>query len=365
MVPANVRSSRVLTASVWFAGITLVTYLIHGVAAGGSGSRAQVLSDLARIPVTLLTAALGLRLVLRRDLVGAERRSWIWLEMAFLINATAHAASLILSFNPGWQTFPTFVDYLYAAATPVLVAGVMLVPAAVRSRSERMKLLVDSLIVVASACMALWYLEIAPLLQVPGADVEVIAFTAAVPVLDLLLLFALVTLLLRRPDFGRVLSFLGASVLLKVVADTTYVMAIVQFGVVFAPDSWIFLPWAAADFLALLAVHQRLKQEDRPRDERGKEHTFTWLPYGATGLAYAMLVFVGRNESLYALGGMIVGAILLTSLVIARQMIAQRESHQLAVTDPLTGLSNRAEINRRVAEMTRQLRGRGAAKPFS
>ncbi len=275
---------------------------MHGVAARGSGAQAQVLSDLARLPVTVLTAVLGLWLVTNGHLSGTERRSWIWLEVAFVVNAIAHVGSLAQSLAPGQRPFPTVVDYLYAGATPAMVVGVMLVPAVVRSRAERRKLFVDSLIVVTSACTTLWYLEIAPLLQIPGADVEVIAFSAAVPVLDLLLFFALVTLLLRRPDLGLVLALLGACLLLKVLADSTYVIAIVQFGVVFAPDSWIFLPWAAADFLALLAVHHRLKQQERPHGERRRIATFTWLPYGATALAYAMLVFVGRNESLYGLG---------------------------------------------------------------
>lgn len=234
-----------------------------------------------------------------------------------------------------------------------MVIGVILMPAAVRSRTERLKLLVDSLIVVAGTCMALWYLEIAPLLQLPGVNFTVIALSAAVPILDLLLLFALITLRLRHPDFRGALRLLGAGILLKVVTDNTYIILIVQFGTQFSAHSWPFLLWPTADFLALLAVRHRLQQDDRPQSKYRKRPSITWLPYGAIALAYGMLIVVGRDQSLYALGGLIIGAIVLTSLVIARQMIAQRESHQLAVTDPLTGLSNRAKIVDRLAELTR------------
>ncbi|WP_285597858.1 EAL domain-containing protein [Kineosporia sp. NBRC 101731] len=309
---------------------------------------------MTRLPMAVLTVVLGGRLILRDDLEAGERRSWVLLGMAFVVGLSAHVVSLAQALTPGSAPFPAVADYLYAAPIPAMVAGVMLLPTAVRSRAERRKLLIDSLIVVAGACTALWYLEIAPLLQTPGADFEAIAFAATVPVLDLLLLFALATLVLCRPNLGLVLRLLAASILLKVVTDTTYIMAIVQFDVVYAPGSWPFLLWVTADFLVLLSAHHRLQHDDLRGSARRTYPSFGWLPYVAIALAYGMLVFVARRESLYALGGMILGAMVLTGLVIVRQVIVQRESHRMAVTDSLTGLSSRARINERVAEMTRQ-----------
>ncbi len=354
MVPAHARSSRLLTAAVAVAGVVFAVFMVMSVTAGEGGTRAEVFNELARLPSIALTAGLGLRLVLGDGLDRRERRSWIWLNAAFVMNVTAQITLLVQLLASGQPSFPGLTDYLFAASIPPMVVGVMLVPAAPRSRAERLKLLVDALIVVAGACMALWYLEIAPLLQMPGVDPQVIVFSAAVPVTDLLLLFALVTLLLRRPGRIAVWGFLGGGILIKVVADTTYIIALVQFTVVFAPNSWLYLVWATADFLTLLAVYHRLHREVRPRAERPLPQRFTWLPYGAIVASYAMLVFVGRNESLYSLGGMIIGAIVLTGLVIVRQVMAQRESHELAVTDPLTGLANRARVVERVAEMARQ-----------
>ncbi len=353
MEHARLPSPRWLNATVGVAGAAVVAPLVVSLTDWGSEPQARTFQELMHIPVILPTAILGLWLVLsRRD--PAERRSWMFLETGFLIIAVAHAVSLAGDLRSRTPSFPTLADYLYTASLPFMVIGILLVPAAGRRRADRLKLLVDALIVVAGACMALWYLEIAPLLQIPGADVQVIAMSAAVPVLDLLLLFALVTLLLRHPDISGVVRLMSAWILLKVLTDTSYVIGLVQFGASFPANSWPFLLWSAADFLALLTVCHQLQQDDRPPVQYPKTHSFTWLPYGAIALAYGLLVFVGRNQSLYALGGMIVGAILLTGLVIARQMIAQRESHQLAVTDSLTGLSNRARLSDRIAEMTRQ-----------
>ncbi len=355
MALLRARPSRLLTASVWGSGVLLSVVLIHFVTGWGTDFQAQLMNDLAYIPVTLLTAALGLRLVLKGGLGRRERRAWTVLEVAFVCQVVAHLASVLQLFAPGRPSYPAVPDYLYAVGIPFVVAGLLLLPMVRRNGADRLKLLIDSLIVVAGACMALWYLEIGPLLETPGADPAVIAFSAAVPILDLLLLFALITLLLRRPQAGAAVGLLGGSMALKVIADSTYTIAYVQFDVYFQPGSWPFVLWAAGAFLSLLAVHHRLHQDGRgadgPRPGRGR---LGWLPYGAIALACGLLAFSAREQSFYPLGGMIVGAIVLTSLVIARQMFAQRENRRLAVTDSLTGLSNRALINERLAEMTQQ-----------
>jgi diguanylate cyclase len=346
--------AQVRTAAVWGSGAVLGLILVQILTGWGSDTEAQVLNDLAYIPVSLLTAALGLRLVLKGGLDQRERRAWILLEVAFVVQGVARLVSLIqdsLSVRPA---YPSPSDYLYLSAIPFVVAGLLLLPAARRSQAERLKLLIDSLIIVAGACMALWYLEIGPLLQIPGADPEVIAFSVAVPVLDLLLVFALITLLLRRPQAGSAVGLLSASMGLKVVADCTYTIAIVQFGVAFRPGTWPFLLWAAGAFFALLAVDHRLRQNEPVRGERQGRSRLGWLPYGAVVLAYGLITFAARDQDLFPLGGMILGGIAITSLVIARQIIAQRENRRLAVTDPLTGLSNRSLIGERLTEMMRQ-----------
>ncbi|MBM2615031.1 EAL domain-containing protein [Actinoplanes sp. LDG1-06] len=313
-----------------------------------------MLNDFAYLPVTLLTAALGWRVVRKSDLDRRERRAWLLFEASFAVQVVAHSVSLAQNFVLEMPSYPAVSDYLYAAAIPLVVAGLLVFPVARRSRAERFKMLIDSLIVVAGACMMLWYLEIGPIAQTPGADPEVIIFSTAVPVLDLLLVFALITLLLRRPEDAAV-GLLGGSMALKVVADSTYTIAYVQFGVAFEPGTWPFVLWAAGAFLSLLAVHRRLVQNDRAEPaSRGRRGRLGWLPYVAVALAYGLLAFAARRESLYPMGGMILGAVALTSLVIARQMYAQRENRRLAVTDPLTGLSNRALIAERLDELTRQ-----------
>jgi diguanylate cyclase (GGDEF)-like protein len=349
MAQPRSRTSRLLSVSVWGSGALLGVVLVQFVTGWGDAADAGMINNLVYLPAVLLTAVLGLRLVLKQGMDPRERRAWMLLEASFVCQVGAHVASLVQA-----PSYPALSDYLYAVAIPFVVAGLLLLPVAHRSRTERVKLLIDSLIIVAGACMTLWYLEIGPLLQTPGADPVVIVFSTAVPVLDLLLLFALITLLLRRSETGAAVALLGGSMAFKVVADSTYTIAYVQFGVYFRPGSWPFLLWAAGAFLTLLAVHRRLRQDGPAPAGRPGRGRVGWLPYGAVALASGLLAFVAREQSLYPLGGLIIGAIVITALVIARQMYAQRENRRLAVTDPLTGLSNRALITERLAAMTRQ-----------
>ncbi len=358
MAELRAAPSRLLPVAVWGSGALLAVSLVLVHTGWGDGIDARLANDLAYVPVTLLTAALGLRLITKGGLGTRERRAWLLLEASFVCQGVARVISVIRDLMSVPPSYPSVADYLYLSAIPFIVAGLLLFPAARRTRGERVKLLIDSLIVVAGACMALWYLEIGPIVEARGVDPFVIAFSAAVPILDLLLLFALITLLLRRPETGAGIGLLCAAFTLNVVADSTYTIAFVQFGIFFRPGSWPFLLWAAGSFLTLLAVHRRTvngRSTPQPYARRAEpRRRLSWLPYGAVALAYGMLAFVARDQPPYPLGGMIAGAVALTLLVIVRQVFAQRENRRLAVTDPLTGLANRALIAERVAEFERQ-----------
>lgn len=73
--------------------------------------------------------------------------------------------------------------------------------------------------------------------------------------------------------------------------------------------------------------------------------TVSLLPYLSIALGYGLLLAVAVGQhTVYPWVGLVCGAAAITSLAVARQVIALRENHQLAITDGLTGLHNRVYL---------------------
>src|SRR2546423_15541817 len=84
----------------------------------------------------------------------------------------------------------------------------------------------------------------------------------------------------------------------------------------------------------------------------GLVRRFTLLPYLSVAIAYALLMIVARDQWGEPLGGLILGAIALTGLVVARQVAALRENAALFAehTARAKRASRLAELSRLVTE---------------
>jgi diguanylate cyclase (GGDEF)-like protein len=200
--------------------------------------------------------------------------------------------------------------------------------------------------------MVLWYLVLGPIFTADGATITEVLYSA-LPVGDLLLVLALATVLLRRSGVPveRPVLLLAGAVGTYVVADVYY--GFIQLHAGFVGGTWPDLCWLLGCFLFALAAHRQYQQVRTIGTSRRIRRTeASWLPYGAIVLAYGLLGVLARKEGLYPFGGMIVGAVVITFLVVVRQMYVLRENRDLAVTDALTGLANRTLVTERLAQVT-------------
>jgi hypothetical protein len=87
--------------------------------------------------------------------------------------------------------FPSLADYFYILSYPLFLFGILILPSIKFTSSERLKMVLDTGIVMISAVLVFWSLIIAPTIQ-DSADVDVLTLmlSVAYPVMDLILLFA-------------------------------------------------------------------------------------------------------------------------------------------------------------------------------
>ena len=90
-------------------------------------------------------------------------------------------------------------DGWFLAQYPIFAIGILLLPRVPLTSSEKLKVFLDTGIVMIAAVILFWVLLIAPTIESnKGADAYTLTLSVAYPVMDLLLLFALIELLFRR-----------------------------------------------------------------------------------------------------------------------------------------------------------------------
>jgi diguanylate cyclase (GGDEF)-like protein len=174
----------------------------------------------------------------------------------------------------------------------------------------------------------------------------------AYPVGDLVLLFGVTAVILRRPAerSTRALGILALSLVLFVIGDVAfgYLSLKGSYAGGDIPDSL----YMVAQFLMVVAARCQYRQasltDAGSTPATGLPRGFSRVPYAAVFVSFGVLILVARHQAVYPLGGLLIGAVGITALVVWRQIATMRENgrlvdelHLLAITDALTGLPNR------------------------
>jgi diguanylate cyclase (GGDEF)-like protein len=149
---------------------------------------------------------------------------------------------------------------------------------------------------------------------------------------------------------GHSLGILAAGMILFVVADVAF--AHLSLHDAYSGGDWPDSLWMVAQVLmAVSAQYQywyRTRRTTPVSIEPAPIKPFSALPYLAVFASFTLLAVVGWHAASYPLGGLMLGAIGVTTLVVSRQIAALRENmtllselHVLASTDMLTGLQSR------------------------
>jgi diguanylate cyclase len=301
-------------------------------------------------PTMVLFGLFGLVLAVRcsrhSGLTRRTRQAWAVMSVAFLLMLVFPVLFGVF----GADRFPSPGDVLRLAFTFVLFGGLVRFPVGALSGTARRKIGLDVITVVIGGFTVLWYLVIGPGLTSTSVSVRAVLAASAYPMADLVLIFGLASVLLRGTDrsIRRPLTLLAAGGSCFVLADC-YLGYLRSHGLsIAAMDHWPLLVYLTAHFLFALAAYDQYRQPGGAAlSVGGARHlpVATRLPYLAVAVAYTlMLLAAGAERRLFPWSGLVLGGVGITAVVMTRQVLVQRESHQLATTDGLTGLANRLQL---------------------
>jgi len=256
--------------------------------------------------------------------------SWMILAVAQFSYAIGDAIwayyELVLNESP----FPSLADGPYVLRYLLFLIGMLILPAAQITSRERIKLVLDTAIVMIASIVLFWTLIIAPTIELSAdADKLTLLLSVAYPVMDLMLLFALIDLLLRRLGFPgqRALLLLGAGTTFLIVTDSVFNRQSLDGTYIsggMLDNGWIMTYIMVG--LAGLSHAEFLRDYKHPPDFRfeGRYGQVRWplyLPYFAAGAAFSLLVWSYDHPLTVSFTYLALAVGVIIGLVIIRQII--------------------------------------------
>jgi diguanylate cyclase (GGDEF)-like protein len=333
------------------AALYTIAFSVWVLVAGGPDRTSTFIGDAAFLPAGITAAFIAWRAAAHPALDPRTRRAWRLIGLAFFSWWCGDAVWFWFEAIRHVQPFPSLADAGYLVFYPLLLWGLLTLPGAPRAALDRLKVWLDAGTVLLGGTMAVWYLVIQRTVEDHSVPLLNTALSVAYPVGDLVVVFGLAMLLLRRlaPGSRSALRLLVAGASLFVVADLVYArMSLAgSYRGPGAPD--IFWMLALFFMLAGAARQRRLAGRLAEIDDGSPASSgISKLPYLALAIGYAFMLWVARQQAVSPLDGLLLGSVGLTVLVAGRQLAAQQENlrltgalAELATIDGLTGLRNR------------------------
>jgi diguanylate cyclase (GGDEF)-like protein/PAS domain S-box-containing protein len=304
------------------------------------------LSDIAT-PLLVLTAAVAC-LIRAAQRPGRMRWAWIGIGLGSLSYAIGEGTWTWIETVQGREvSLPSLPDVGYLAMVPLIAFGLMMVPVARQSTANRIRSIVDGLMIAASLLLVSWIFVIHPVLSA-GADTTAGLYVLlAYPVGDVVLVTVvlhMLALLRRGGQDSLPLMLIGAAVVVIGVTDTVY--AYVTLDGSYTSGGVLDIGWFVGFALVLLAA----RRPERPSEpieveefaDEGRPFAIL-VPYAA--VVSALLVSVvwyalsGHGDAFF---GWCRSVLIL--LIVARQMLTLLENRHLT-----------AHLEARVATRTSEL----------
>jgi diguanylate cyclase (GGDEF)-like protein/PAS domain S-box-containing protein len=252
------------------------------------------------------------------------RRAWRWIATAVTAWWVAGAVWELLG-RPQLSA----ADLVQLAFFPAILVGVLAFPAAAAARHARVRFWLDTGVVVLSGAAAVWYFVVWPSFSRHGVAPAGLLVNAAYPVGDLGLLFAACAALVRRPEPGqrRALGWVAAGLLARFAGDLSSGWETVTES--YVPGGVTDLTWLTGVWLFAMGsvAAPDAGAAARPWDEdaAGADGGLGLLPYASVVALYGFLLASAGSAWGTRAAGVLLSAVTVTALVLARQYVATRE----------------------------------------
>ena len=258
------------------------------------------------------------------------------LSTAAGVALVGRALALWLALSGGSALVISPADPFLLAIYPLTLAAFLSISAADRT-ADRWKLALDAGMVISGVGVALWYFVLRDTMARGAAPLGV-ALALVYPLADLLILVAIVTVLLRHPSDGNrsALGWLAVSAALGVADDLFRSLLLARGGA-------LGTVWAEALHLtasiALIVAAEIFLRVPRPAERAHasvpRSPLVSALPFVAAGITYVLLLVVATRQWVAPLSGLALGAILVSCLLGARQILAQRQQAEVVAEQTL------------------------------
>ena len=183
--------------------------------------------------------------------------AWYLLAAAYVSFTIAEVAGVAFGVTFHTRGPSQLLAGLYLLYYPLFLCGVLALPRARESRSERAELVLDIAMVVVAAGLVLWTLLLQPALTEGTTNTLLLGITVGCMLGDLAILWAALTLVLRRYEAAAapVYFLLAASAGVLIIADIAWASRVLSLSR--TPSVLVGPGWTASHLLAALAaVHQ-------------------------------------------------------------------------------------------------------------
>ena len=309
-----------------------LTYLVWERAGWGSASAREIVGTAAFMPLNLLTGMLYLLASRKQELDAGVRQALAVLGLGSL--AVLAGNSISLYHIVALQESPpvSWADAFYLTDSFLMLASLLSFPLARRIHLEKWKFSLDAALVLVGGAVAIWYFNVrSAAATTSGVPVTLLAF--AYPLANLLVLLGITTVLLRGPlDENRVaFRLLVGAVLVSIVADLTFNLVLIETGARSAAwvDAVYLLFYLLSTASGELYLRRPVARSTGAQESPTRSQPLSPLPYLAIAFTYGLLLAAALRPWTDPISGIAVGAVMMTVLVVARQVLAVRQNVRL------------------------------------